>query len=247
MTGECIHTIHHNHIVRGVAFPRAENPCVLATVGYEKKLRIYDLNALANGTAPVNPTIPHENGTFPFNLAPAQQKEKEVQGCYELGTGQHGGIIKSVLWNVDHNVITTACEDKKIRWVDLRANVPVITKELPAEPSSMKLNTYNSSNVITVTAGKMVYLYNGAHHGMLQDQVNMNHEVVSAALDTKNETLVTGSASDTWVHFYDMVQRRETSKYSCSCFGVLFFIHLLHALRFKCVRYWLAVLLLTEC
>ena len=42
-TGEALHTLSHNHIVRAVAFPNQPHPQILATGGMEKKLRIYDL------------------------------------------------------------------------------------------------------------------------------------------------------------------------------------------------------------
>ncbi|KAF1834841.1 WD40 repeat-like protein [Decorospora gaudefroyi] len=43
-TGEALHTLTHNHIVRAVAFPNQPHPQILATGGMEKKLRIYDLS-----------------------------------------------------------------------------------------------------------------------------------------------------------------------------------------------------------
>ncbi|KAI4659426.1 uncharacterized protein J4E78_005854 [Alternaria triticimaculans] len=43
-TGEALHTLSHNHIVRAVAFPNQPHPQILATGGMEKKLRIYDLS-----------------------------------------------------------------------------------------------------------------------------------------------------------------------------------------------------------
>ena len=43
-TGEALHTLTHNHIVRAVAFPSQPKPQIVATGGMEKKLRIYDLS-----------------------------------------------------------------------------------------------------------------------------------------------------------------------------------------------------------
>jgi len=44
-TGEALHTLSHNHIVRAVAFPNQPQPQILATGGMEKKLRIFDLSS----------------------------------------------------------------------------------------------------------------------------------------------------------------------------------------------------------
>ena len=47
-TGEQLHTLQHNHIVRAVAFPSGQDkPSALATGGMEKKLRIWDLTRAA--------------------------------------------------------------------------------------------------------------------------------------------------------------------------------------------------------
>ncbi|KAK7192124.1 hypothetical protein DPSP01_009785 [Paraphaeosphaeria sporulosa] len=52
-TGEALHTLTHDHIVRAVAFPNQQQPQILATGGKEKKMRIFDLN---------NPSQPYEIG-----------------------------------------------------------------------------------------------------------------------------------------------------------------------------------------
>lgn len=48
-SGDCTHTLPHNHIVRAVAFPQQPNPQVLATGGAEKKLRVFDLSRGESG------------------------------------------------------------------------------------------------------------------------------------------------------------------------------------------------------
>jgi serine-threonine kinase receptor-associated protein len=202
MTGECLHTLQHDHIVHAIAFPHAVNPCVVVTGGRDRKLRIWDFSAQTNGVNGISTGVTNVSTGF----TSVRQ--------FELGAGVHTGTIKSIVWNTDPNVITTASEDKKIRWWDLRANSPIISRDVMMEPTSMQLTTRDSSNVISVTAGKKVYLYNGAQHGTLTKEIDMDHEVVSAAVDTKTNTLITGSASDTWVHVYDLIQGRETCKFS---------------------------------
>ncbi len=189
--------------MHAVAFPHAVNPCVVATGGKEKKLRIWDFGSGTTGT----------NGVATANGA-AQPEPTGTPQDYELAAGEHGGPIKSIVWNMDPNVITSACEDRKIRWFDLRQNIPFVTKELPSQPSSMELTTHNSSNVLSVTAGKKVYLFNGAVPGMLTKEIEVDHEAVSAAVDTKSNTLLTGAAGDTWVHVWDIAQGRETGEAS---------------------------------
>lgn len=109
-TGECLHTLQHSHICRAVAFPIQSSPQILATGGFEKKLRIFDLTRSggSNSSSPTSPS-PGENGNGASPIT-----------SYEIGPGAHGGTIKSIVWNQDYNILTTAAEDRKVRWWDLR-------------------------------------------------------------------------------------------------------------------------------
>jgi serine-threonine kinase receptor-associated protein len=150
-TGETLHDLQHNHIVRAVAFPPQERPRILATGGMEKKLRVFDLSRASNGT-PNGGTL---NGT-------------DTTPSYEIGAGEHQAAIKSIIWMRDQNIITTAADDKKIRWWDLRARSAIATHDIDGLPGSCELNIGvggNPEGLVSVAAGKNIYIFDGGKPG----------------------------------------------------------------------------------
>ncbi|OJJ02210.1 hypothetical protein ASPVEDRAFT_133270, partial [Aspergillus versicolor CBS 583.65] len=199
-TGESLHTLQHNHIVRAVAFPLQPSPQVLATGGYEKKLRIFDLTRSGGSSNGSSPTAPSPSAAAD-NGAPATS--------YEIGPGVHGGIIKSIIWNRDYNILTTAADDRKIRWWDLRSRHPVVEHTVDGNIGSCELNTLasrpNDPGILSVAAGKSsVYLFDGLNPGRLLKKIDFRYEVASAAVNNDTARLVTGSADDTWARVYDL-------------------------------------------
>lgn len=202
-TGECLHTLQHAHIVRAVAFPIQANPQVLATGGAEKKLRIFDLTrSSGGGSSGSNASTPPPP---PSNANPATENGV---ASYEIGAGVHGGTIKSIVWNQDYNVVTTAAEDRKIRWWDLRSRHPVVEYAVDGPIGTCELNSLatrpNDSGILTVAAGKSVYLFDGVQPGRLLKKVDFGYDVASAAVNSESARLVTGSANDTWARVYDL-------------------------------------------
>lgn len=197
-TGECLHTLQHAHIVRSVAFPIQANPQVLATGGAEKKLRIFDLT---------------RGGSTPPVPAGTNSATENGVTSYEIGPGVHGGTIKSIVWNQDYNVVTTAAEDRKVRWWDLRSRHPIVEMAVDGPIGSCELNSLatrpNDSGILTVAAGKSVYLYDGVQPGRLLKKVDFNYDVASAAVNSESGRLVTGSANDTWARVYDLNTNEE--------------------------------------
>ncbi|KAI9667117.1 MAG: hypothetical protein M1831_001294 [Alyxoria varia] len=127
-TGEPIHTLQHNHIVRAVSFDSNPSPHFLATGGAEKKLRIYDLTRSGAGS--------HATET---NLY------EEPVG-YEIGQNVHQGTIKSIVWAPnERNILITAADDKKIRWWDLRMQRIVGEYEVDGIPGSCEISSASSS------------------------------------------------------------------------------------------------------
>jgi serine-threonine kinase receptor-associated protein len=179
------------------------NPQILATGGAEKKLRIFDLTrgggSSSNGSSPPLPPTGGEQGT-------------DVTS-YEIGPGVHGGTIKSIVWNQDYNVVTTAAEDRKIRWWDLRSRHPVVEYGVDGTIGSCELNSLavrsNDAGILTVAAGKSVYLFDGVQPGRLLKKVDFSYEVASAAVNGDSGRLVTGSANDTWARVYDLHTNEE--------------------------------------
>ncbi|KAJ5238928.1 WD repeat protein [Penicillium chermesinum] len=196
-TGECLHTLQHAHIVRAIAFPIQANPQVLATGSAEKKLRIFDLTRSggSNGSSPSSP----ENA--------------DTIASYEIGPGVHGGTIKSIVWNQDPSILTTAAEDRKLRWWDLRSRGAIVEREVDGAIGTCELNTLstrpNESAIMTVAAGKSVYVYDGVVPGRILKKFDFDYDVASAAVNQESGRLVTGSANDTWARVYDLDTQEE--------------------------------------
>lgn len=194
-TGEALHTLEHNHIVRAVAFPPQERPQVLATGGMEKKLRVYDLSRTSNGT----PSASATNGV-------------DTTPSYEIGAGEHQAAIKSIIWSRDPNILTTAADDKKIRWWDLRTRSAIALYDIDGLPGSCELNTSAgdaSEGIVSVAAGKNIYLFDGGRPGQLVKHIKTEREIASVAVNVEARKFVTGSPSDTWVHVWDLDTEAE--------------------------------------
>lgn len=188
--------------MRAVAFPIQANPQVLATGGAEKKLRIFDLTRGSGGGSGSNASTP------PIPSGGANPATENGVASYEIGAGVHGGTIKSIVWNQDYNVVTTAAEDRKIRWWDLRSRHPVVEYAVDGPIGTCELNSLatrpNDSGILTVAAGKSVYLFDGVQPGRLLKKVDFGYDVASAAVNSESGRLVTGSANDTWARVYDL-------------------------------------------
>ncbi|KAF2770710.1 WD40 repeat-like protein [Teratosphaeria nubilosa] len=192
-TGECLGSLEHNHIVRAVAFPGLEGrPGVLATGGMEKRLRVWDLSRITNATSTSNGT----NGTA--NGATAADTPS-----YEIGSGEHQGAIKSIVWSRDPNVLTTAADDKKIRWWDLRSRSSIASYTIDALPTSCEVNSGlngDPAGTLSVAAGKNIYFFSSTQ---LIKHIKTEREVSAVALNGDAKRFVTGSPADTWVHVWD--------------------------------------------
>lgn len=184
--------------MRAVAFPIQTNPQVLATGGMEKKLRIFDLTRGGGETSNDGSSPPVTNNDSSNGVT-----------SYEIGAGVHGGTIKSIIWNTDYNILTTAAEDRKIRWWDLRSRRPVVEYSVEGTIGSCELNVLatrpNEAGILSVAAGKSVYLFDGAMPGRLLKKVDFRYEVASVAVNNETGRFVTGGAGeDTWARVYDL-------------------------------------------
>lgn len=204
-TGEALHTLPHNHIVRAVAFPSAPSPTMLATGGPEKKLRVFDLTRSSSDGATANGT--NSGG--------------EVSS-YEIGAGVHQGVIRSILWAPnDPNLLVTAAEDKKIRWWDLRDSKMVGEHAVSDPINSCELSTSSASangsvssgsqkTILTVAAGKSVYLFDKPFSPAQPSKVHtLTQDVSSCAVNLSAKKFVIGSGNDTWVHVHDLESGEE--------------------------------------
>jgi serine-threonine kinase receptor-associated protein len=188
-TGEQLHTLQHNHIVRAVAFPALQDrPISLATGGMEKKLRIWDLTRAGS-----------------------------ADECYEVGAGEHGQTIKSIVWSAANpNVLTTACDDKKLRWWDLRSRSAIATHEVEGTIGSCELNSSildgSANGTLSVAAGNTVYFFDGVRPGALLDSKTLDQEIASVSVCGSQRRFVTGSARDTFVRVWDLDSGAEIGK-----------------------------------
>lgn len=200
--------------MRSIAFPIQANPQVLATGGAEKKLRIFDLSRSSGGGGGSNTSSPP--------LPPTGGENNSTGTSYEIGPGVHGGTIKSIVWNRDSNIVTTAAEDRKIRWWDLRSRRSVVETAVEGNIGSCELNTLatrpNNPGVLTVAAGKSVYLFDAITPGRLLKKADFGYEVASAAVNTESGRFVTGSAGDTWARVYDLNTDEELGMFQLQLF-----------------------------
>lgn len=204
-TGEALATLQHDHIVRTVAFPPGNKPTMIATGGMEKKLRVFDITKISspesNGTASPG-EVSHTNGVNGAAEA----------SSYEIGANVHQAAIKSIIWSRDPNMLTSAADDKVIRWWDLRARSVVATYTIAAPIGSCELNSGLNSDpagTISVAAGKDIYFFSGAEPGRLIKNIKTDRDVASVALNGDAKRFVTGSPNDTWVHMWDFETEQE--------------------------------------
>lgn len=183
------------------------NPQILATGGMEKKLRIFDLtrSEASNTSSPTSPIG-----------SPAPNGNSTATTSYEIGPGVHGGTIKSIIWNQDYNILTTACDDRKIRWWDLRSQHPCFEFTVDGAIGSCELNMLstvpNDPGILSVAAGKSAYFFDGAAPGRLHKKVDFPYEPASVAVNSQAGRFVTGSTGDTWARVYDLDTDEELGK-----------------------------------
>ncbi|KAI9708545.1 MAG: hypothetical protein M1828_002715 [Chrysothrix sp. TS-e1954] len=217
-TGEALHTLQHNHIVRAVAFPSHPSPSLLATGGAEKKLRIFDIGHTDATPTPTPTTLSHPNGTS--STATTNGHTAAQPSSYELGPGVHEGTIKSIIWAPhDPNIFVTAADDKKLRWWDLRARSVIGTHELDAQITSCELSTTSpgstsstlNSGLLSVAAGKSVHFFDSgaSSPGAASRTHKLPQEAASVAVNMAERKFVTGGGGDTWVRVYDLDSGEE--------------------------------------
>ncbi|KAF2493062.1 serine/threonine kinase receptor associated protein-like protein [Lophium mytilinum] len=195
-TGEALHTLQHNHIVRAVAFPNQPRPQILATGGMEKKLRIFDLSRSSSASS--SPTY----DTAASSVTPPS---------YEIGPGVHAGSIKSIVWGADRNVIITAAEDKMVRWWDLRSRSTIGEFAVEGMVGTCELDNTSADGVLSVAAGKTAYFFDSMQPATLIKSVKTQYDIASVALHGAQRKFVTGGSSqnDTWVRVWDFDEEKE--------------------------------------
>lgn len=182
--------------MRAVAFPPQARPSLLATGGFDKRLVIYELGRSSSGAG---------DGVLPQNPSCTPQSRSTVNqpvNGYEFGAGVHQGAIKNVTWGPDLNMLITACEDRVIRWFDIRSQRLIAKHELIGRVGSCELNP--SMSILAVAAGKSTSFFSGTVPGQLLKSYVFDKEVASVAVHEVARKFVTGGDGDTWVRVWNL-------------------------------------------
>ena len=176
---------------------------MIATGGFEKKLRIFDLQEQKLAAPAVN------GGSDAATVAPVTIS---TSMAFEIGEGTHTQPIKFIAWAIDPNVIITASGDT-LRWFDLPSRSCVRSETLEAEIKSCELVSLAPSRsaptdigaglpVLAVAAGKSVYFWGGQRADQELKRMTLPHGIASVALDIKGKKFVVGEEPGTWARVY---------------------------------------------
>lgn len=198
-TGEMLYELKHNHIVRAIAYPPLATDMV-ATGGFEKKLRIFDL-------AENRP-----QASSPSPNAVVEPVVIDASHAFEIGAGSHTDSIKFIVWTMFNTTIITA-SGKTLRWFNIADRSCIKEVALEGEIKSCELVSlapqYSSPTdigggkpVLAVAAGKSVHFYGGDQCDSEIKQFQLSHGVASVGLDLKGKKFVVGEEPGTWVRVY---------------------------------------------
>lgn len=122
----------------------------LETLAHEHIVRTVDISSSQSLIA----TGGHEKRLRLFDLQ-HPSKPRDV--------GRHDGTIKSVVWDhkdLGNNTIVTSGDDKKIVWWDTRSVAS--SSEYKTDDSITSMEQSIDYNVVTVTAGRTVFIFDSA-------------------------------------------------------------------------------------
>ena len=204
-TGELLYNLKHDHIVRAIAYP-FDNSQMLATGGFEKKLRIFDLH-----DRPVSSPSASSDIVTPLTIEPSK--------AFEIGQGTHTDPIKFIVWAKDPTVLITA-SGSTLRWFDVPTRSCVRELRLDGEITSCELvclaGDFSSPTdiggglpVLAVAAGKTAYFWGGERSDDELKQMTLPHGIASVALDLKGRKVVVGEEPGTWARVYTWDNARE--------------------------------------
>ena len=129
-------------------------------------------------------TLPHEHIVRSVDISSSQKfiatggHEKILRtfdlehACKSCNVGHHDGIIKSVVWDrsdPSDNTIITSGDDKKVMWWDTRS--PVASAQFTTDDMITSMEQSVDCNIITVTAGKTVRVFESRSYNPLLPQL----------------------------------------------------------------------------
>lgn len=168
---------------------------MVATGGFEKKLRLWDLHDASSKP---------KEASEPVSL--------DASRAHEIGEGTHTEPIKAIVWTMDTNIIVTA-SGKTLRWFDVPSKQMVKSLNLDAEiksceaaqldPEFAEPSDINGGQpVLAIAAGKAVYFFGGPQMMDELKQFKLSHGVASVGLDLKQRKFAVGEEPGTWVRVY---------------------------------------------
>lgn len=200
-TGELLYILQHEHIVRAIAYPPG-NSGMLATGGFEKKLRIFDLTE--ETPKAISDAEGSESTVTPVTIS--------ADRAFEIGAGSHTQPIKFIVWTAASEYIITASGDT-LRWFYIPRRECIKTEKLDGEITSCELVSldprYSSPDdiggglpVLAVAAGRTVSFWGGQRADTQIKRFTLSHKAVSVGLDLRGKKFVVGEEPGTWAHVY---------------------------------------------
>lgn len=200
-TGEVLFTLKHEHIVRAIAYPPNTSDMV-ATGGFEKRLRLWDLQAASKKLAETTEEVAIDSSE-----------------AHEIGAGTHTDPIKAIVWSPDPTKIITA-SGKTLRWFDVPTKSLVKSLVLDDEIKSCESSQLDpqfadasdingGSPVLAVAAGKTVIFFGGRQMNEELKRIKLSHGIASVALDLKQRKFAVGEEPGTWVRVYSYEDGKE--------------------------------------
>lgn len=180
---------------------------MIATGGFEKRLRIFDLAEVKPRPSSPSPNSPLEPVTIPTSSA------------FEIGAGTHKESIKFVVWTNQPTTIVTA-SGSTLRWFDIPSRACIKEEVLEGEIKSCELVSLAADfaeptdiggglPVLAVAAGKSVYFWGGEQSDEEIKRFKLSHGVASVGLDVKGKKFVVGEEPGTWVRVYSWDDAKE--------------------------------------
>ncbi|CAK7273502.1 hypothetical protein SEPCBS119000_005691 [Sporothrix epigloea] len=172
---------------------------MLATGGFEKKLRIFDLAERR-----------HQQNSSPDT--PVDTVVLDAATAFEIGAGVHKDSIKFIVWtNVPTTLVTAS--GNMLRWFDIPTVSCFRQEVLDGEIKSCEVvalapghsdpkDIGGGKPVLAVAAGKSVYFWDGDQFDNKFKSFQLSHGVASVGLDLKGRKFAVGEEPGTWVRVY---------------------------------------------
>ncbi len=172
---------------------------MIATGGFEKKLRIFDL-------AEVRP-----QPSSPSN-APVEPVTLEASAAFEIGAGVHKDSIKFIVWTSIPTILITA-SGNTLRWFDIPTLACFREEVLDGEIKSCEAvvlapgysdpkDVGGGKPVLAAAAGKTVYFWDGDQFENRIKLFHLEHGAASVGLDLRGRKFAVGEDPGTWVRVY---------------------------------------------